>query len=172
MNKSKLKKSVLVLIAITALGTIGIKVSEQDVAPFVDLIVTEQQPVNELPTAPQTGKTAQTSPTNITANYISPQRKVHILHGDHTGGGHIYGAGKPCKSEFPQSWDEDKIIKEINLVAANDNLKWEQQSNGYHVTESYVDDVKVRVVKGRENKQVITAYPLNTGRNPCPANDR
>lgn len=164
MNKTKLKKSVLILIAITALGTIGIKVSEKDVAPFVELIVTEQQtPPNEQP---------KTTTSTITANYISPQRKVHILQGDHTGGGHMYGVGKPCKSEFPQDWDENKIINEINLVAANDNLKWEEQRNGYHVAESYVDDIKVRVVKGRENKQVITAYPLNTGRNPCPANDQ
>lgn len=162
MNKTKLKKSVLILIAITALGTVGIKVSEQDVAPFVDLIVTEQQSLNEQP-KPDAA---------ITANYISPQRKVHILRGDRTGGGHMYGVGKPCKSEFPQHWDEDKIINEINLVAANDNLKWEQQNNGYHVAESYIDGVKVRVVKGRHNKQVITAYPLNTGRNPCPANDQ
>ncbi len=105
------------------------------------------------------------------ASAISPQRRVHILMGDRTGGGHMFGAGKPCKSEFPSDWDEDKIIDTIDLIAANDNANWEQQRNGYHVREQMIEGVKVRVVKGRKNEQVITAYPLNMGRNPCPAND-
>ncbi len=105
------------------------------------------------------------------ASAISDQRRVHILMGDRTGGGHMFGAGKPCKSEFPSDWDEDKIIETIDLIAANDNASWEKQRNGYHVSEQMVEGVKVRVVKGRQNESVITAYPLNTGRNPCPAND-
>lgn len=104
-----------------------------------------------------------------TSSQISEQRKTHILHGDRTGGGHLYGTNKPCKSEFPRSWDEEEIINEINLIAANDNLNWERKDNGYFVTEQKVGSVKIRVVKGRDAKSVITAYPLNTGRNPCPA---
>ena len=32
---------------------------------------------------------------------IPPERAMHILDGDATGGGHRYGAGKPGKTEFP-----------------------------------------------------------------------
>jgi filamentous hemagglutinin len=102
---------------------------------------------------------------------MTEQRQIHILYGDETGGGHLYGAGKPCKSEFPADWDAQKILSETALIAANDNLPWRREENGYHVSENIVDGVRVRVVKGRENREVITAYPLNTGRNPCPAND-
>ncbi|MEZ5901772.1 MAG: hypothetical protein R3D88_00495 [Alphaproteobacteria bacterium] len=59
----------------------------------------------------------------------------------------------------------------MELIAANDNLNWEQQRNGYYVTEQPVGTVKVRVVKDRDGKNVVTAYPTNTPRNPCPAND-
>ena len=103
---------------------------------------------------------------------ISDDRIQHILYGDEKGGGHKYGVGKPCKSEFPQNWNDEKIINVTRNIAANDNLSWEQQGNGYHVAEDYVESVKVRVVKGSQKQRVITAYPINVERNPCPANDR
>ena len=62
-------------------------------------------------------------------------------------------------------------MKEVELIAANDNLNWEQQRNGYYVTEQRVGSINVRVVKARNAEDVITAYPINVQRNPCPAND-
>lgn len=103
---------------------------------------------------------------------ISDSRIQHILYGDEKGGGHKHGVGKPCKSEFPQNWDDQKIIDVTRKIAANDNLPWERQRNGYHVAEAFEGDVKVRVVKGPQKQRVITAYPINVVRNPCPANDR
>lgn len=103
---------------------------------------------------------------------ISNQRKVHILYGDKTGGGHLHGLGKPCKSEFPADWDEEEILETIKDIAANDNLPWEQQDNGYYVAESYEGQTRVRVVLGPQKQKIITAYPTNVQRNPCPANDR
>ncbi len=100
---------------------------------------------------------------------ISPQRRIHILHGDKTGGGHKFGAGKPCKSEFPQDWDENEILETVTMIAANDNADWRQEDNGYHVTEQTENNVKVRVVLGPNKQRVITAYPTNVPRNPCPA---
>jgi Bacterial EndoU nuclease len=47
---------------------------------------------------------------------VSPGRRIHILTGDLTGGGHKFGAGKG-KSEFPQSWSDDAIIDAIEDVA-------------------------------------------------------
>lgn len=100
-------------------------------------------------------------------SHVSSARRTHILYGDKTGGGHLYGVGKPCKSEFPKDWSAEKIINEVELIAANDNIPWRKERNGYHKTEQFRDGIKVRVIKGRQNAQVITAYPLNVTRNPC-----
>lgn len=99
---------------------------------------------------------------------LSEKARVHILYGDQQGGGHKYGMGKACKSEFPASWDDATIIETVEQIAANDNLKWRRQDNGYMVTERNIDKVRVRVVRNRGGDNVITAYPVNTKRNPCP----
>lgn len=99
---------------------------------------------------------------------LSAQRREHILFGDETGGGHKYGMGKPCKSEFPESWDNEKIIRVTKKIAVNDNANWRQEDNGYYVAEVLEDDVKVRVVLGPERRKIITSYPTNRPRNPCP----
>jgi hypothetical protein len=104
-------------------------------------------------------------------NIISPKSRVHILYGDRTGGGHMFGQNKPCKSEFPKGWDEARILNTIGQIAANDNINWRREGNGYYTGQQNVDGVKVRVVLNRERDDVITAYPVNGRRNPCPAND-
>lgn len=100
---------------------------------------------------------------------ISDDRRVHILRGDEKGGGHAFGAGRPCKSEFPKEWSNDEIIAHVQTIASNDNLPWKKQDNGYYTAVQNVDGVQVRVVLNRKRDDVITAYPLNQGRNPCPA---
>jgi hypothetical protein len=105
---------------------------------------------------------------------ISPQREQHILYGDATGGGHKFGVGKPCKSEFPQDWNDDKIIGTIERIAANDNLFWKEQDNGYYAAEQSVEGVKIRVILDKQRDDVVTGYPVNRKRNRCgpaPAND-
>lgn len=99
---------------------------------------------------------------------ISAKRETHILYGDNKGGGHLHGVGKPCKSEFPKEWDKGDILTNIKTVAANDNLNWKQQRNGYYVAEDTIDGLRVRVVLDQEKDDVITAYPVNVSRNPCP----
>jgi hypothetical protein len=47
---------------------------------------------------------------------VTAQRRVHILDGDHTGGGHRAGSGGG-KSEFPAAWSDDAIIDAIEEVA-------------------------------------------------------
>lgn len=98
---------------------------------------------------------------------ISKEAQAHILHGDDNGGGHLYGAGKPCKSEFPKGWDENDILDNVRKVAANDNLKWKKQKNGYYVATDKIEGVKIRVVLDKERDDVVTAYPLNTKSNAC-----
>lgn len=100
---------------------------------------------------------------------VSDQRREHILQGDRTGGGHKFGTGKPCKSEFPKEWNSDEIIATVEQIASNDNLPWRRQRNGYYTAEEMVDGVKVRVVLNGRRDDVITAYPTNLDRNPCPA---
>lgn len=102
---------------------------------------------------------------------LTVQAEKHILYGDDRGGGHLHGAGKACKSEFPAEWEPEEVITHVKKVAANDNLDWEQQQNGYYVAEQMVEGVRVRVVLNRDQKKIVTAYPTNVERNPCPAND-
>ncbi len=100
---------------------------------------------------------------------ISEDRARHILYGDEYGGGHRYGVGNPCKSEFPAEWSDLHILSTIKAIAANDNLGWEKAANGYYIAEDVRGDVKVRVVMGARRHEVITGYPVNLARNPCPA---
>ncbi len=109
---------------------------------------------------------------------LTQGRMNHILHGDDRGGGHLYGTGKPCKSEFPKDWNEAKIIGTVKSIAANDNLDWEKESNGYYTAEEKVNGINVRVVLSDDKARIITAYPLNVKKNSCnssgeqvPAND-
>ena len=107
----------------------------------------------------------------VRAGLLSPSARTHILYGDAKGGGHLHGVGTACKSEFPASWDADKVIQTIQLIAANDNLNWRRESNGYYVAEQKQDGINVRVVLDREKDDIVTAYPVGGPRNPCPAND-
>lgn len=100
---------------------------------------------------------------------ISKEAKAHILHGDKTGGGHLYGTGRPCKTEFPKDWDEAEIISNVRKVAANDNLKWKKGKNGYYTATQNIDNVKMQVVLDKERDGVVTAYPLNGKANSCKA---
>lgn len=99
---------------------------------------------------------------------LSEKARIHILDGDASGGGHRFGTGRACKSEFPQGWDDWKITEQTMRIAANDNLNWRREKNGYYVSEEMVDGVNMRVVIDSGRDDVVTAYPLNTGRNPCP----
>ena len=49
--------------------------------------------------------------------HVTPERAGHILDGDRWGGGHRHGTGKPWKTEFPASWDDEKIIGHVLSVA-------------------------------------------------------
>lgn len=100
---------------------------------------------------------------------LTAQAEQHLLYGDQRGGGHLHGVGKACKSEFPADWQADEVIAHVKRVAANDNLNWEQQNNGYHVAEDDVEGIKVRVVLNHDRTKIVTAYPTNVQRNPCPA---
>lgn len=126
----------------------------------------------------QLGKVNPFNPLGVqqhAAPVMTDARRQHILHGDKTGGGHLYGTGHPCKSEFPQHWKAEDIIHTVTVLAANDNLGWKKQKNGNHVAEADQDGLTIRIVVNREKGEIVTAYPLNVPRNACgkkqPAND-
>lgn len=100
---------------------------------------------------------------------ISEKAEAHILHGDKKGGGHLYGSANPCKSKFPKDWDEADVLSNVRKVAANDNLKWQKEKNGYYTATDKVDGVKIRVVLDKERDDVVTAYPVTPSANRCGA---
>lgn len=119
--------------------------------------------------APHAAITTQNIPANDNAPRLSQQRIQHILYGDHSGGGHKFGANIPCKSEFPSNWTDQDIIETVKTLAANDNAGWKKQNNGYYTAEQNTQDgTRVRIVLDREGDDIITAYPVNTRRNACP----
>lgn len=139
------------LIGITAtLAGVGI----EKIIPASNDTITEEPQVN------------RNSNDSYSGVILTAQARRHILYGDRRGGGHFHTADKPCKSEFPAFWSEDRIIKAIKRIAANDNLPWRRESNGYQVVEQTSGTIIVRVVKS--GNRVITGYPTNTERNPCP----
>jgi hypothetical protein len=123
-------------------------------------------PLSPLATAAQENQ----ADINISAPILTEKRKQHILYGDHTGGGHLYGQKKACKSEFPKSWSEDKIISTVKTMAANDHAAWRQSNrNGNWVSHHEKEGLRIRIVLDDERREIITAYPINVKRNPCPA---
>lgn len=99
---------------------------------------------------------------------LTVQAARHMLYGDQSGGGHLHGIGKPCKSEFPAGWDASEIVAYVEGIAANGNLDWKRQDNGYFVAEHSVNGTRVRVVLNHDRAGIVTAYPVGVKRNPCP----
>jgi hypothetical protein len=90
---------------------------------------------------------------------ISPERKSHILDGDQRGGGHRHGVGNPGKTEFPASWDDERIVEAIQDVARRpDQPPRHQEWNDRWVTRGTHDDVGIVVVIARDGL-IWTSWP-------------
>jgi Bacterial EndoU nuclease len=101
---------------------------------------------------------------------VSPERKRHILDGDETGGGHRHGVGKPRKTEFPASWDDEKIIANVLDVARRpDKPPTHQDWNDTWLCTGTRDAVNVWAVVERRG-DILTGWPEEGGpgvvRNP------
>lgn len=103
---------------------------------------------------------------------ITSSRRTHILDGDAgkpKSGGHRFGVGRETKTEFPESWSDEKIIGSVQKVLdAKDSTI--VHANGRFVVESVIDRVLIRVVLGTKSEAafVLTAHPLDgdgVGRN-------
>jgi len=93
----------------------------------------------------------------IDALRIPPERVIHILDGDATGGGHRYGTGAPGKTEFPARWDDDKITDNILSVARSPDSAVLQR-NGRWKVEGVRDQVMLAVIIMTDGR-IWSAYP-------------
>lgn len=105
-------------------------------------------------------------PDDITTK---PGDREHILDGDKAGGGHRPGTGKPGKTEFPQGWSDDKIIREIEDVARNPDpgtIEAPRYPGDYWAAEGTRDGVEIRIVV-RPDGSIRTGYPITVEPNPA-----
>jgi Bacterial EndoU nuclease len=98
---------------------------------------------------------------SVAAIGVSPERTTHILDGDGTegGGGHRHGVGKPGKTEFPASWDDEKIIANIlDVVRRPDKSPIHQDWNDTWLCTGTRDNVDVSAVVERSGN-ILTGWP-------------
>jgi len=139
------------------------------VAAILAIIATVFQhqpvPLNTTPPPVSIEQNASTAAREQIVFKLSEQRRIHILYGDATGGGHKAGVGKPGKTEFPASWDEDKILSTVIRIANDNRLPMRQSGRRYWLRMGEEDDLQIRVVLDKERKEIITGYPVNRPRN-------
>ena len=92
-------------------------------------------------------------------------RRSHILNN------HKFGAGKPDKTEFPQSWSDDKILHYVSDVATDPNATWGVGKWNSPYAIGIREGIEIRVdfypdAHKNYSGMISTAYPLNTLPNP------
>lgn len=165
-RRSSFRRIIIAVIAVVLLGPLSVsqmsRLDQKDPMGLTRLLVPDYGQEQA-----DSGSEDATRQTPV----ITGLRRTHILYGDQSGGGHLHGAGKPCKSEFPAGWSAEKIIGTVERAAANDNIPWQLQDNGYYAGDVMADNIRMRIVLNADKSEVVTAYPLNVQRNPCPEND-
>ncbi|UHJ62068.1 RHS domain-containing protein (plasmid) [Vibrio furnissii] len=114
------------------------------------------------------GNVAERAFKNTADDFVdlaSSQRRKHILDGDATGGGHRAGTGKPGKSEFPQSWSDEKIMHVISDIATDPNVSRKAGRGGRTIAEAVKEGINVRVIQ-ESNGDIVSGFPTNVPRNP------
>ena len=80
--------------------------------------------------------------------------------------GHRYWTWRPWKSEFPQNWNDDKIINYVNEIVSNQNSIRVIQSHWNIKITNIKDSISISVIVDPRTNKIITAFPNNTPRNP------
>ncbi|HCE11030.1 MAG TPA: hypothetical protein DEQ40_20975 [Oxalobacteraceae bacterium] len=108
------------------------------------------------------------SGVEVNLSLLDGKATTHILDGDSlTSGGHRYGTGSPGKSEFPQSWSDQKISNTVSDIATDPSVTWTKaDARGYITTTAMRDGVDVKVVYDTKNDRIVTGYPSNLSKNP------
>ncbi|MGW5753702.1 EndoU domain-containing protein [Nocardia rhamnosiphila] len=91
---------------------------------------------------------------------ITLPRQIHILDGDGTdnSGGHAPGTGMPNKTEFPEGWEDEKIISRIEDVARNPDQPPVLQDNGRWLVKGTRYGVDIEVVVNSDGS-IWTGFP-------------
>jgi filamentous hemagglutinin len=99
---------------------------------------------------------------------LDPKGETHILDGDSpTSGGHRSGTGNSGKSEFPNSWSDDRIKGEISDIATDPKTNWSNPDRRGYVTGTGTrGGVDIKVVYDTKGGRIVTGYPTNLGKNP------
>jgi hypothetical protein len=103
----------------------------------------------------------------------SPERRVHILDGDATGGGHRW-PGRPGQDPFPPGWSDNRIINQVSDLATDPNAFLDQtgpagsfytnNGNPARFTQRGIrDGVEFKVVYEPATNEIITAYSPRGG---------
>lgn len=89
---------------------------------------------------------------------------------DHVTANHRFGAGKPGKTEFPQSWTTEKIAAAAAQIRDDTSIPIQIDGRGTPFKEGTIDGVGVRLdyfPKGHpRDGKVTTFFPTTTPRNP------
>lgn len=96
-----------------------------------------------------------------TIRAFSPERQRHVLVGDpppKTGGGHAFGAGRG-KSEFPESWTHELIVRRVMDTAMRPMSSRDQDGRPNLLAYAEHDGVCVQVAVSPKGK-VVTGYPV------------
>jgi hypothetical protein len=100
---------------------------------------------------------------------VSPARRLHILDGDATGGGHGSGRGISGKSEFPATLTDDEVIAGVEIIA-NDGAGYPggviPTGPGRFKIAGQIKTVKTIVIVEPAAGAIITAWPEGVPRNP------
>lgn len=102
---------------------------------------------------------------------VTPERTTHILDGEPDGGGgHRHGTGRSGKTEFPDGWDDKKIVENaLDVAQRPDCAPTLQHWNNRWICTGTREDVEVSVIVLRSG-EVWTSWPEEGGpgvaRNP------
>jgi RHS repeat-associated protein len=104
-------------------------------------------------------------------NLASKSRTNHILHGDQTGGGHLW-PGAPGKSTFPRDWSPARIMHEISDIATDPSLTPVQQTgtpgslftkSGRPARFAVVGErggIRIKVILEPAGEGIVTGFPV------------
>lgn len=98
------------------------------------------------------------------ATISASKRRAHILWGDHenpeqASGGHHHDSGIPGKTVFPERWDSDEVIDNVEDVARDPDEEPVEQENGNWRVGGTRDGVDVVVIVDSDG-DIVTAYPV------------
>jgi len=95
---------------------------------------------------------------------LTPERQTYVVDGDPDGqgGGHRSGLKRSGKTEFPASWDDEKIIREVRSVARMpDRVVYQEPPSGLpsrYLMFGVRDDVTIRMIVESDGT-ICTGHP-------------